>query len=322
MATTLMPSYGKQNIPVFKILRGNDPERHSILDMSVDIMLEGEVSASWLKGENHQIVPTETQKNTAYAIALQTDFDCGEQFAAAFCKDMLARHAHLSRVTVRVRERRWERVKQGAEEHNHAFLTPIVPFTWTCEVVAERTAAGDRFSVTSGVDNVCLLKTKNSGFAGFIRDKYTNLESVSKDASKSKTADRILSTRLSAEWSHSGVVAASHLFSCAAAVKSAPSYFCKARQAALDALVDKFAGPAPGGKYSHSLQETAYAMGQEVLRTCPGVDSITIATPNVHYYLYPLGKFGLENSNEVFQSTDPETSASGRIVTVLRRGKL
>jgi hypothetical protein len=35
-------------------------------------MLTGDVDASWLTGENHQIVPTETQKNTCYALALQT----------------------------------------------------------------------------------------------------------------------------------------------------------------------------------------------------------------------------------------------------------
>ena len=36
----------------------------------------GDINASWLEGLNHQIVPTETQKNTCYAIALKTDFGC------------------------------------------------------------------------------------------------------------------------------------------------------------------------------------------------------------------------------------------------------
>jgi len=39
------------------------------MDTEVNIMLSGAVSDSWTKGENHQIVPTETQKNTCYAIA-------------------------------------------------------------------------------------------------------------------------------------------------------------------------------------------------------------------------------------------------------------
>ena len=166
---------------------------------------------------------------------------------------MLARHAHLSRVTVRVRERRWER------EAGQILIIMLDPD----RAVHMDLRRGEQQGITVTLGGPCLL-TKNSALPD-LSETNIHLESVSKDASKSKTADRILSTRLSAEWSHSGAIAASHLFSCAAAVKSAPSYFCKARQAALDALVDKFAGPAPGGKYSHSLQETAYAMGQNLL---------------------------------------------------------
>jgi urate oxidase len=58
---------------VFKVLKGVDG-KHDILDMVVQLMLRGDVSLSWTHGDNRQIVPTETQKNTCYAIALQHHF--------------------------------------------------------------------------------------------------------------------------------------------------------------------------------------------------------------------------------------------------------
>jgi hypothetical protein len=49
------------------------------------------------------------------------------------------------------------------------------------------------------------------------------------------------------------------------------------------------------------------------------IDSIDLVTPNVHYYAWPATKFGLDNPNVVFQSTEPSSTASGRIRTVLSR---
>jgi urate oxidase len=63
------------------------------------------------------------------------------------------------------------------------------------------------------------------------------------------------------------------------------------------------------------VQETAYNMATEVLRRFPMVQEVFLATPNIHHYPYPLEQFGLTNNNDVFQSTDCVTTASGRIET-------
>ncbi len=76
-------------MPVFKVQKPSG-KRHEIVDMVVSIMLEGDVAKSWLTGENSQILPTETQKNTCYAIALETDFRCIEQYALALGRDILS----------------------------------------------------------------------------------------------------------------------------------------------------------------------------------------------------------------------------------------
>jgi urate oxidase len=62
-------------------------------------------------------------------------------------------------------------------------------------------------------------------------------------------------------------------------------------------------------------------MGTNVLKQFPNVEHVTLETPNVHFYTYPLEQFGLQNPNVVFQATDSLTTASGRIVTHLSRSK-
>ena len=108
MSYSLGASYGKQSVPVFKVLKSGQgaSEVHSVLDMVVQVTLFGAVDKSWLSGDNSQIVPTETQKNTGYAIALQNEFDCPEDYAAILGRDFLSRHGHLSTTEICVRARR------------------------------------------------------------------------------------------------------------------------------------------------------------------------------------------------------------------------
>ena len=164
-------TYGKQSVPVFKIIRGENG-KDSIIDMVVNIMLEGDIEDSWLSGNNKGILPTETQKNTCYALAMKTDFDSIEDYGKALLEDILRRHMHLSAGTVRIRERRWKRI---GEDHRHAFSSSRDPVERTCEIRVSRRGKSEITQVDlvrSGVSGVKLLKTTQSGFDGFIRDKY------------------------------------------------------------------------------------------------------------------------------------------------------
>ncbi len=60
-----------------------------------------------------QILPTETQKNTCYALALKTEFSAIEDYALTLGRDILRRHAHISAVDVTIQQRTWERVSVG-----------------------------------------------------------------------------------------------------------------------------------------------------------------------------------------------------------------
>jgi urate oxidase len=318
---SLGASYGKQSVPVFKVLKHGSgaSEVHSVLDMVVQVTLFGAVDKSWLSGDNSQIVPTETQKNTCYAIALQHEFDCPEDYAAILGQDFLSRHRHLSTAEICVQARRWDRIKttQG-DAHNHAFTTCPDPITTTCKVVVDRTAGGGHGSghgsshgsnssysvrTSSGVKKLRLLKTTQSGFEGFIVDKYTTLQPVGSGAG-SVSATRMFSTEMTGTWAFSA--------------KPRGGY-AAANSRIRELLVTQFAGDRPDGVFSKSLQETTYKMCTTVLDAYPSVENVCLVTPNIHFYRWEGEQFDLKNDNVVFQSTDPGTTASGRIVTTLSR---
>lgn len=304
----LHATYGKQSVPVFKILRGHgEGGKDTIIDMVVNIMLEGKenIQGSWLSGDNRGILPTETQKNTCYAVALKTEFDAIEDYAKALAMDILTRHMHLSAADIHVEERRWNRIRVRNEDHAHAFASSVDPVRRTCALRVERVDGALKvFHVRSGIKGVKLLKTTQSGFDGFIRDKYTNLEPVGKGAAGG--SNRILSTVMDSWWAWDADVAPWR-------------NFAKTNEIIVSYLLDTFAGDPVTGVYSKSLQDTTYRMASKVLRSQRNVNQVKIVTPNVHFYRYPLEQFSLRNPNVVFQSTDPWSTASGRIETVLSR---
>ena len=54
---------------------------------------------------------------------------------------------------------------------------------------------------------------------------------------------------------------------------------------------------------SLSVQQTLYAMGEEVLKQHQDVEKIGLIMPNKHHILFDLDQFGMENKNEVFMAT-------------------
>jgi urate oxidase len=245
-------------------------------------------------------LPTETQKNTCYANALLNEFDCVEDYGLALGRDILKRHKHIDAVRLELEERLWERVTvSDGGAHNHAFFAHRDPIKRTASIAMSRNA----FSVTAGVADIKLMKTTQSGFKGFIEDKYTNLKPVGEGTA---SPDRIMCTLLDGTWTYT---------------RRPSRGFSATNAQVLQVLLNQFAGPAKTGKFSLSLQDTTYRMCTAALNTVPELSEVHLKTPNVHFYTYPLETFGLSNPNIVFQSTDPASTASGRIVTTVRRPK-
>jgi urate oxidase len=139
--------------------------------------------------------------------------------------------------------------------------------------------------VVSGLANLVVLKTTDSAFSGFPRDRYTTLPD---------TEDRIMATSITAAWSYA----------------PGPADF-SARAQIRRALVETFAAHR-----SRSVQHTLYAMGEAALAACADVTEITLTLPNRHHLLVDLQPFGLDNPNEIFVATD---QPFGLIEATIRR---
>jgi urate oxidase len=268
MARLGINQYGKAETHLVRVMR--DGEVHGLRDLLVSVALSGSLEAVHVAGDNSAVIATDTQKNTVYAFAKEHGVGTPEEFAGR-----LARHfvgGAITRARVEVREVEWARLGDRAFVQSDRAVRVAV-------VVAE----ADRVWTVSGVSGLVVLKTSDSEFHGFPRDRYTTL---------AETDDRVLATEVSARWRHDG-----------------SAVFADAR----DALLACFAA-----HHSLSLQQTLYAMGSAVLDACPGVAEIRLSMPNKHHFVVDLAPFGLANPNEVFHADDrPYGLIEG---TVLRDG--
>ena len=55
-------SYGKSDVRLVKVKRGKD--RHELTDVRVDVALEGDFEAAYTRGDNTNLLATDTMRNT------------------------------------------------------------------------------------------------------------------------------------------------------------------------------------------------------------------------------------------------------------------
>ena len=177
-------SYGKSRIRLTKVTRRAD--RHDVRELSIDIALEGDFDRSYTEGDNRLVIPTDTMKNVAFALAKEHPLESIEDFAAVIAGHFLDHHAHVSDSP------RADR-RAAARPHSHRRPRPS-PRLLRLELRMSHHdghATRDGLYVESGLDDLFLLKSTGSAFCGFLTDRYTTL----KDA-----PDRILATMLDASW--------------------------------------------------------------------------------------------------------------------------
>lgn len=260
--------YGKAESRVVRIVR--DTPRHEIRDLNVSSALYGDFAAAHTDGDQSQVLPTDTQKNTAFAFAKKHGVDSPEDYAIALGRRLLEATPAAFGAEIRVEEHAWDRIVVDGAGHDHAFVRRGGEVR-TTKVEVERNGV----RVTSGVQDLVLLKSTGSEFKGFLRDEYTTLPDAD---------DRILATALRAEWT------------CA----RADGIDWNATYDAVRALLlATFATT-----YSRALQETLYAMGRTVLEAHEEIAEISFAAPNKHHFLVDLEPFGLDNPGEVFIAAD------------------
>jgi urate oxidase len=266
-ATLSGTSYGKSRIRLVRLTRHDD--RHELSDFTVAVAFQGSYDTSYTDGDNRDVLPTDTMKNTVYALAATHGVGEPEAFGTLLGRHFIERNPKLTRVAVDLIDHAWGRITVGGREHGHAFVRRG-PDTRTARVVTDR----DRVSITAGIADLLIMKTSHSAFEGYPRDEFTTLP---------ETKDRLFATSLTAAWTYANdqvEYSSTHL---------------SVRTALLEAFAEHD---------SRSVQHTLHAMGQRVLDAIEVVQSISLEMPNRHHLPIDLARLGLENRNEVFVATE------------------
>jgi urate oxidase len=273
MSFVLGPNqYGKAENRVVRIYR--DTDRHEIRDLNVSTALRGDFVEAHTTGDQAHVLPTDTQKNTAFAFAKEHGVTSPEDYALALGARFLDAAPAATASRVEVEEFAWDRIEVGGSGHDHAFVKRGAEVRTTV-VTRDRSRENPRAWVVSGVKDLVVLKSTGSEFKGYLKDEYTTLQ---------ETDDRILATSLVARWRYETTEGVDWNKS-----------FDDVRQI----LLETFATT-----YSRALQESLYAMGSAVLAAHPEIAEIKFSAPNRHHFLVDLAPFGVENNGEVFIAAD------------------
>jgi urate oxidase len=260
-------AYGKSRVRLVQVARRGD--RHDLRDLTVAIRFEGDYDESFTEGDNSGVLPTDTMKNTVYALAAEHPVEEPETFGVALARRFLDRNPRLVRVRIDLEEHPWGRIPIGGREHGQAF-TRSGSDARTASVQGKRRG----LTIGAGVKRLVILKTSHSAFSGFLRDEYTTLP---------ETEDRLFATSMTATWRY----------------RSDDLRFGATWKAVRRTLLEAFAEHE-----SRSVQHTLHAMGQAVIDSVDEVDAIRLVMPNKHHLPVDLSRLGLANRNEVFVPTD------------------
>ncbi|MBZ5611927.1 MAG: urate oxidase [Acidobacteriia bacterium] len=173
-------TYGKSRVRLIKLARR--PDRHDLKEITLQILFRGDFASCYETGDNSKILPTDTIKNTVYAMARRHDIDAIEEFAERLIDHFLKNNPQVSEVRVEMTEHLWSRVAPAAFTRESQKRTAMV------------TGTRDGVTIQAGIDDLTILKSAGSAFEGYIKDPYTTLKEAS---------DRIFATAVRAMWRYS-----------------------------------------------------------------------------------------------------------------------
>ena len=267
MSELVRHSYGKDGIRLVKVVR--DGDLHSVHDLTVRIWLEGDFAAAYLEGDNSTSLPTDTMRSTAYVIAQDVPLVDIERYGIAVLRRILDAVPACTTANVSIVEHAWTRLTPDGVDHPYAFRGAAGVGTATVSLTRDAEPV-----VTSGLDELLLLKTTASEYQGFLVDDYTVLK---------PTDDRIMATSVAATWTW----------------RSEPVSYADARRRVQAAFEQVFAT-----QHSRAVQQTLYAMAEAALAEVPELDRVQLTLPNRHHVTVDFTPFGRSNDNEIFVVLD------------------
>src|SRR4051812_19995692 len=278
MAIVLGPhQYGKAETRLLRIVR--DTPRHEIVDLNVTTALRGDFAAAYLEGDQSAVLPTDTQKNTAYVWAKTHAVDPIEEWGLSLARHFLDDVEPVEGARIEIERFGWDRVEVGGDPHDHS---------WVRSAQEIRTAAitvdGTGTHVVQGLKDLVLLKSTGSAFKDFLTDEYTTL---------APTDDRVMATSLVAKWRVSGADAEGVDWN---------AMFAGVKQV----MLERFAN-----LHSLALQQTLWHMARAALEAYPQIAEMRLTAPNKHHFVVDFSRFGLANDNEVFHADDRPSGLTG-----------
>lgn len=272
--------YGKGSVRVVKAEESDG--RWNLKDVTVHVRVEGDFTTAFSSGDNTGVLPTDTMRNTVYALAAEHLHRDSERFGLALAEHFLNRNPQIESVEVEIEDRVWAPIPLGGADSTHAFRV-AGPEWREATVIADR----DGSQVYGGLENLRILKTTGSAFKEFLRDDFTTLPDAE---------DRLLSTVITAHWLYG----------------DGDIDYTAGWESIRSSLVTEFASHE-----SLSVQHTLLAMGERVLDENEMVEEISISMPNIHHLPFDLSQFPVDDHQGIFQPVD---EPYGLIEGTVRRG--
>ncbi|MEO8322039.1 MAG: factor-independent urate hydroxylase, partial [Bradyrhizobium sp.] len=218
--------YGKGRVRVMRIHR--DGERHEVSQLNVKAMIEGDFARAYTHGDNSTSVSTDTIKNVINVVARENTGLSTEEFCRLLAKKYLDTYSQISAVAITAHETKWSRLSFGGKPHPHSFVLDSNGKP-TVEISQAR---GGATTMSSGVDGFTFMKSTQSGWENYVKDKYTTIP---------PTGDRMCATSMVATWKWSGK----------------PASYPATNARILDTVLEVFSTT-----YSKSVQDSLYRMGE------------------------------------------------------------
>jgi len=287
--------YGKDNIRLYKVERDEATKVHTVYEMTVCVLLEGEIDVSYTEADNSPVVATDSMKNTTYIMAKQNPIHPPELFASTLGAHFVQTYKHIHTAHVNIVQHRWARMTVDGKPHPHSLYRD----SNEKRVVQADVIEGKGIEIKSGIAELLVLKSTGSEFHHFVRDEFTTLPDV---------WDRILSTSVDANWKWS-------TFSGLDAVKKDVSLFDETWAKAREITFRLFAT-----EESPSVQNTMYKMCGEILAAQSLVEAVDYSLPNKHYFEIDLSWHkGLKNTGKDAEVYAPQTDPNGLIKCTVTR---
>ncbi|KAL8674116.1 MAG: hypothetical protein Q9168_001453 [Polycauliona sp. 1 TL-2023] len=287
--------YGKDNIRVYKVYRDQEAGTQEVVEMTVGVLLLGDIDTSYTEADNSVVVATDTMKNTVYVLAKQHPVTPPELFGSIVASHFVETYKHIHSAEVTIIVHKWSRMTVDGKPHPHSFHRDGAD----TRNVQAKAIEGKGVDVRSAIAGLLVLKSTGSAFHGFIRDEYATLPEVS---------DRILSTDVDCGW-------AWETFPTVKDVEAAVPKFDDAYNSAKQITMETFAKDA-----SASVQNTMYKMCEQILAAVPMVKAVDYSLPNKHYFEIDMSWHkGLKNTGKDAEVYAPQTNPNGLIECTVSR---